>query len=203
MRRRASSIPRSTSAPASRPTCCRSRTRSRSPATPSSSASRGCPASTRRSSPTTKRASPTCATRIRKTIDFIQSVPAAQIDGTEEKDVVVPRRDGSMTLKGETYLKHVRAAELLLPRHDDVCAAAPLRRRIGQGRFPRPDAAEAGRPVTRGACCAAQWLTARSGVRGTAQRDPWIATRFDAARRICRLKCRSRAAIRRAASPWS
>jgi len=44
-------------------------------------------------------------TRVRKTIDFIQSVPAAQIDGTEEKDVVVPRRDGSMTLKGETYLK--------------------------------------------------------------------------------------------------
>src|SRR6188508_2731120 len=38
-------------------------------------------------------------TRVRKTIDFIQSVPAAQIDGTEDKDVVVPRRDGSMTLK--------------------------------------------------------------------------------------------------------
>ena len=44
--------------------------------------------------------------RIRKTLDFIQSVPAAQIDGTEAKDVVVPRRDGSMTLKGEVYLKH-------------------------------------------------------------------------------------------------
>jgi hypothetical protein len=44
--------------------------------------------------------------RIRKTLDFIQSVPAAQIDGTEGKDVVVPRRDGSMTLKGEVYLKH-------------------------------------------------------------------------------------------------
>jgi uncharacterized protein len=44
--------------------------------------------------------------RIRKTIDFIQSVPAAKIDGTEDKDVVVPRRDGSMTLKGEFYLKH-------------------------------------------------------------------------------------------------
>ena len=44
--------------------------------------------------------------RIRKTLDFIQSVPAAKIDGTEDKDVVVPRRDGSMTLKGEFYLKH-------------------------------------------------------------------------------------------------
>ena len=44
--------------------------------------------------------------RIRKTLDYILSVPAAAIDGTEDKDVVVPRRDGSMTLKGEAYLKH-------------------------------------------------------------------------------------------------
>jgi hypothetical protein len=44
--------------------------------------------------------------RIRKTLDFIASVPAPAIDGTEDKDVVVPRRDGSMTLKGEAYLKH-------------------------------------------------------------------------------------------------
>ena len=45
--------------------------------------------------------------RVRRTVEFVQSVPAAQIDGTEDKDVVVPRRDGSMTLKGEAYLKHV------------------------------------------------------------------------------------------------
>ena len=44
--------------------------------------------------------------RIRKTVAFIESVPAAQLDGNEDKDVVVPRRDGSMTLKGEAYLKH-------------------------------------------------------------------------------------------------
>jgi uncharacterized protein len=44
--------------------------------------------------------------RITKTVAYVQSVPAAQIDGTEAKDVVVPRRDGSMTLKGEFYLKH-------------------------------------------------------------------------------------------------
>jgi hypothetical protein len=44
--------------------------------------------------------------RIRKTIAYVQSVPAAQIDGCEAKDVVVPRRDGSITLKGEFYLKH-------------------------------------------------------------------------------------------------
>jgi hypothetical protein len=44
--------------------------------------------------------------RIRKTVAYVQSVPAAQIDGNEGKDIVVPRRDGSMTLKGEFYLKH-------------------------------------------------------------------------------------------------
>jgi hypothetical protein len=44
--------------------------------------------------------------RIRKTLTFIQSVSVAQIDGTEDKDVVIPRRDGPMTLKGEAYLKH-------------------------------------------------------------------------------------------------
>jgi len=44
--------------------------------------------------------------RVRKTIAYVQSVPAPQIDGTEDKDVNVPRRDGTMTLKGEPYLKH-------------------------------------------------------------------------------------------------
>ena len=44
--------------------------------------------------------------RIGKTVTFIESVPASQVDGNEDKDVVVPRRDGSMTLKGEAYLKH-------------------------------------------------------------------------------------------------
>ena len=66
--------------------------------------------------------------RIRKTISFVQSVSAAQIDGTEDKDVVIPRRDGSMTLKGEAYLTtfampnfyfHITTAYALL-RHNGV-----------------------------------------------------------------------------------
>jgi hypothetical protein len=44
--------------------------------------------------------------RVRQTVAFVQSVPAAQIDGTEDKDVTIPRRTGSMTLKGEFFLKH-------------------------------------------------------------------------------------------------
>ena len=44
--------------------------------------------------------------RVRKTLAFVQSVPAERIAGTEHKDVVVPRRDGSMTLRGDAYLAH-------------------------------------------------------------------------------------------------
>ncbi|MDQ6638966.1 MAG: DUF1993 domain-containing protein, partial [Pseudomonadota bacterium] len=44
--------------------------------------------------------------RLRKTSDYVQSVPAAQIDGTDAKDISVPRRDGAIVMKGEAYLKH-------------------------------------------------------------------------------------------------
>lgn len=44
--------------------------------------------------------------RVLKTIAFIESVPASQVDGSEQKDIVIPRRDGSITMKGEAYLKH-------------------------------------------------------------------------------------------------
>ena len=43
--------------------------------------------------------------RIRKTADYLRSVPVDSIDGTDDKDIAVPRRDGSLTMKGETYLK--------------------------------------------------------------------------------------------------
>ena len=44
--------------------------------------------------------------RIAKTVAFIKSVPADQIDGTEDKDIALPRRDGTLMIKGEAYLKH-------------------------------------------------------------------------------------------------
>ena len=44
--------------------------------------------------------------RIDATIAYLNSVPAAQIDGSEDKDITIPRRDGSMLMKGEAYLKH-------------------------------------------------------------------------------------------------
>jgi uncharacterized protein len=44
--------------------------------------------------------------RVRATAAFVKSVAAAQIDGSEDRDVTIPRRDGSTVMKGEAYLKH-------------------------------------------------------------------------------------------------
>jgi hypothetical protein len=66
--------------------------------------------------------------RIRKTIDYVSSVPVDAIDGTDAKDISVPRRSGPMTMKGEMYLKqfclpnfffHVTTVYALL-RHNGV-----------------------------------------------------------------------------------
>ena len=45
--------------------------------------------------------------RIRKTIDYVQSIPAEQIDGSEEREILLPTRAGEpMRFTGEAYLKH-------------------------------------------------------------------------------------------------
>jgi uncharacterized protein len=45
--------------------------------------------------------------RIRKTIDYLQSVPAAQIDGSEAREISIPTRAGEpLRFNGEVYLKH-------------------------------------------------------------------------------------------------
>lgn len=45
--------------------------------------------------------------RVAKTLDYIRSVPADQIDGSEAKEIEVPIRGASpLKFSGETYLKH-------------------------------------------------------------------------------------------------
>ena len=44
--------------------------------------------------------------RIDATIAFIKSVPAEKIDGSEAKEVTLPRRTGPIQMTGEAYLKH-------------------------------------------------------------------------------------------------
>lgn len=67
--------------------------------------------------------------RIKKTIEYAQSVPAAKIDGSEQREITVPMGPGrTMTFTGETFLRgfslpnfffHVTMAYALL-RHAGV-----------------------------------------------------------------------------------
>ena len=66
--------------------------------------------------------------RVKKTIDYVQSVPAAQIDGSDAREISVPRRTGPIAMTGENYLKtfalpnfffHVTTTYALL-RHNGV-----------------------------------------------------------------------------------
>ena len=45
--------------------------------------------------------------RIRKALDYVQSFQAAQIDGNELREIVLPMRQGDpLRFTGENYLKH-------------------------------------------------------------------------------------------------
>ena len=66
--------------------------------------------------------------RVQATLDFIESVPADRIDGTEAKEVTLPRRTGPIVMTGQAYLTqfalpnlffHVTTAYALL-RHNGV-----------------------------------------------------------------------------------
>ena len=71
--------------------------------------------------------------RIRTTIAFVESVPASKVDGSETREVTIPRRDGPITMTGEAYLTryalpnfffHVTTAYALL-RHNGVELGKP------------------------------------------------------------------------------
>jgi uncharacterized protein len=60
--------------------------------------------------------------RITRTIEFIRSVPASAIDGSEEREVELPRRGRDpIRFKGEAYLKH-----FVLPNFFFHCTTAYL-----------------------------------------------------------------------------
>jgi hypothetical protein len=45
--------------------------------------------------------------RIRKTIDYVQSVPAEQIDGSEEREILLPTRVGDpLRFNGQSYVQY-------------------------------------------------------------------------------------------------
>jgi hypothetical protein len=50
---------------------------------------------------------PELQARIQKTLDYIATVPAAALDGTESKEITFPvGKDAKRTMHGEAYLKH-------------------------------------------------------------------------------------------------
>ncbi len=45
--------------------------------------------------------------RIKKTQDYVLSVPAAEVNGSEDREIIIPRRQGDpYKFTGEVYLKH-------------------------------------------------------------------------------------------------
>jgi len=44
--------------------------------------------------------------RIRKTIDYVQGFSAAQIDGSEGREIVLPTRTGERRFKGQDFVQH-------------------------------------------------------------------------------------------------
>lgn len=72
---------------------------------------------------------PELQARIQKTLDYLATVPASTLDGTEDKDITFPvGRDATHTMKGEAYLTrwvlpnlffHVTTAYNIL-RHNGV-----------------------------------------------------------------------------------
>lgn len=45
--------------------------------------------------------------RVRKTLDYVNSISAAQVDGSEGREITIPRRSSEpLVFNGETYLKH-------------------------------------------------------------------------------------------------
>ncbi len=43
--------------------------------------------------------------RVAKTIEFVRSVPADKLVGADERQVTMPRRDGTITLTGQAYVE--------------------------------------------------------------------------------------------------
>lgn len=48
---------------------------------------------------------PEFATRIHKTLAYLKTVPASAVDGSEERDIVIPLRDRKLEFKGLPFLQ--------------------------------------------------------------------------------------------------
>jgi hypothetical protein len=67
----------------------------------------------------------TCARACARPSTTCSPFPAAQVDGSEAREISVRAQRRPFKFDGEALPEALGAAELLLPRHDDLCAAAP------------------------------------------------------------------------------
>ena len=94
------------------------RARCRSPATPPKARWRGSRGVEIPKHEDTEKTIPELKARIAKTLDFIGSVPAAKIDGSEEREVVLKMRGREMKFDRPAVPDGARLPQLLLPLHD-------------------------------------------------------------------------------------
>ena len=73
--------------------------------------------------------------RVKKTIEFIDSVPASSLEGSETRDIKIPLRDRTVEFKGLAFLQHWATPELFLPPRDCLQPAASQRRGYRQAGF--------------------------------------------------------------------
>jgi uncharacterized protein len=44
--------------------------------------------------------------RVKKTLDYLSTVPAASLEGSEDRDIKIPLRDRTLEMKGLAFLQH-------------------------------------------------------------------------------------------------
>ena len=77
--------------------------------------------------------------RIRKTIDYVQSFKPAQIDGSEQREVLVPRRVGEpLKFEGEVFLKHYALANFYFHATTTYALLRQAGVELGKGDFLGP-----------------------------------------------------------------
>ncbi|HEU4431425.1 MAG TPA: DUF1993 family protein, partial [Myxococcota bacterium] len=51
--------------------------------------------------------------RIQKTIDYVRTFSPAKLEGSETREITIPRPDGALTVNGETFLKRLSLPNFL------------------------------------------------------------------------------------------
>ena len=138
----------------SRPTCCRSPSRSSSPATSRRTRWRGSAGIDPPKFEDTETTMDELVARVKKTLDYIDTVPAARSKAARRATSRFRCATAPSSSRASRSCRHWAIAELLLPPRDRVQPAAPQRRGYRQARLPRRLSCDRVRRQKRGPACA-------------------------------------------------